>query len=71
LEFSGSVEPGKDYILIDDVFSTSGFFSELGRYIKSREGKAVLADATATGGHGEKLTLSPQTAHLTLSVYTA
>jgi hypothetical protein len=71
LEFSGSVRPGKNYILIDHVFSSGGSFSELGRHIESREGKVVLADATATGSHGERLALSHQTVHLTLSIYTA
>jgi hypothetical protein len=61
-EFSGAVERGKDYILIDDVFSNGGSFSELRRHIESRGGNVVLAAAMTTGGHGEKLALSPQTA---------
>jgi adenine/guanine phosphoribosyltransferase-like PRPP-binding protein len=62
LEFSGSVEPGKKYIFIDDIFSNGGSFSELHQHIESHGGKAVLAAVLITGGHGERLALSPQTA---------
>jgi hypothetical protein len=60
-EFTGTVEPGRDYILIDDVFSHGGSFSELRQFIEKQGGNVVLAAAMTTGGHGQKLAISQQT----------
>lgn len=48
-EFDGDVQPGKRYVLVDDVTSLGGTLAELGHYIQSKggivEGIFVLVNA--------------------------
>jgi hypothetical protein len=60
-QFDGQVQSGRRYILIDDVFSNGGSFSELRQYIEQRGGKVVHTAAMTTGGHGDIIGLLPQT----------
>jgi len=52
-EFDGPVEPGKSYVLVDDVVTLGGTLAEAANYIESKGGKVagaiVLANASRTG----------------------
>jgi hypothetical protein len=60
-KFEGDVKQGRKYILVDDVFSNGGAFSELRRYIERNGGEVVHMAAMATGGHGEQIALTEKT----------
>jgi adenine/guanine phosphoribosyltransferase-like PRPP-binding protein len=59
--FDGQVQAGRNYILIDDVFSNGGSFSELRQYIQQQGGNVVHTAVMTTGGHGNIIALTPQT----------
>jgi hypothetical protein len=59
--FAGPVQEGMDYILVDDVFSNGGSFSELRSYIEDYGGNVVSVFSFATGGHGNKIGLTSET----------
>jgi len=52
-EFTGPVEPGNSYVLVDDVVTLEGTLAEAANYIESKGGKVagaiVLANASRTG----------------------
>jgi proteasome lid subunit RPN8/RPN11 len=60
-QFDGQVQAGRPYILVDDVFSNGGSFSELRQYIEQNGGNVVHTAAMTTGGHGNIIALTPQT----------
>ena len=60
-KFDGDVKQGRKYILVDDVFSNGGAFSELRRYIELNGGEVAAMAAMATGGHGENIALTEKT----------
>jgi len=59
--FDGEVKSGRNYILVDDVFSLGGSFNELRRFIESRGGNVVQAVAMATGRSGYEIAPRPET----------
>ncbi|MDR2941704.1 MAG: phosphoribosyltransferase [Treponema sp.] len=59
--FNGEVQSGRNYILVDDVFSLGGSFNELRRFIESNGGNVVHAIALATGRSGNEISLRPET----------
>jgi hypothetical protein len=60
-EFDGEVKKDRKYIIVDDVFSNGGSFSELKRYIEKNGGKVVQTAALALGGHGDEIAMRPET----------
>ena len=50
-KYSGKVEPGKNYIIVDDVVTNGGTVNSLRRYIEKHGGK-VVAVSTLTSGKG-------------------
>jgi len=59
--FDGEVITGRNYILVDDVFSLGGSFNELRRFIESHGGKVVHAVTMATGRSGNEISPRPET----------
>ncbi|GMO48611.1 MAG: hypothetical protein Ta2G_04540 [Termitinemataceae bacterium] len=59
--YYGHVEQGKEYILVDDVFSRGGSQSELRRYIELNGGKVIQFVALADGGKGKTVALKKET----------
>jgi adenine/guanine phosphoribosyltransferase-like PRPP-binding protein len=59
--YDGYVEPGRKYILVDDVYSRGGSLSELRRYIEQRGGETVQFIALADGGLGKTVALNQKT----------
>jgi hypothetical protein len=57
--FNGLVKQGRNYIVVDDVFSNGGSFNELRLFIERNGGKVVHAVAMSLGGHGDKLSPDP------------
>lgn len=58
-EFAGVVQPGREYVLVDDFVGMGGTLANLKGYIESNGGK-VLAAVSLTGKpHSAKLALSP------------
>jgi hypothetical protein len=58
-EFAGAIEPGCEYVLVDDFVGMGGTLANLKGYIESQGGK-VLAAVSLTGKpHSAKLALSP------------
>ena len=59
-EFAGVIQPGCEYVLVDDFVGMGGTLANLKGYIESRGGK-VLAAVSLTGKpHSAKLALSPE-----------
>ena len=59
-EFAGAVQPGCEYVLVDDFVGMGGTLANLKGYIESKGGK-VLAAVSLTGKpHSAKLALSPE-----------
>jgi adenine/guanine phosphoribosyltransferase-like PRPP-binding protein len=54
--FDGEAKAGRNYILVDDVFSLGGSFNELRRFIQSQGARVVQAIAMATGKSGPEIT---------------
>jgi hypothetical protein len=58
-EFAGAIQPGCEYVLVDDFVGMGGTLANLKGYIESQGGK-VLAAVSLTGKpHSAKLALSP------------
>jgi len=58
--FDGEVKSGRDYIVVDDVFSNGGSFNELRLYIEKNGGKVVHAVTMSLGGHGDQIAPEPE-----------
>jgi hypothetical protein len=54
-KFDGEVKSGRNYVLVDDVFSNGGSFGELRLFIEKNGGKVVQTVAMSLGGHGDKI----------------
>jgi hypothetical protein len=59
--YDGMVKIGRNYLLVDDVFSLGGSFNELRCYIEANGGKVVHTIALATGRSGPEISLNPKT----------
>jgi hypothetical protein len=59
--FNGEVKSGRNYILVDDVFSNGGSFNELRLFIEKNGGKVVHTVAMSLGGHGNEIAPNPNT----------
>ena len=59
--YDGMVKSGRNYLIVDDVFSLGGSFNELRRFIESNGGKVVQTIAIATGRSGPEIALNPKT----------
>jgi len=57
--FNGEVKSGRNYIVVDDVFSNGGSFNELRLFIEKNGGKVVQAVVMSLGGHGDKIAPDP------------
>ena len=62
--FEGNVQQGRDYILVDDVFSAGGTFSELRAFIESNGGAVVDAITMAAGSKSMNLQLAVTPQHI-------
>jgi diguanylate cyclase (GGDEF)-like protein len=60
-EFAGEVEPGREYILIDDAIGQGGTIAELRFFIESNGGKVVNVSALTSGIFGNKLKIESKT----------
>jgi hypothetical protein len=60
-EFDGKVEPGREYILIDDAIGQGGTISELRFYIESNGGRVINASALTAGIFGAKISIKSET----------
>ncbi|MGD0106399.1 MAG: hypothetical protein ABSC06_20525 [Rhodopila sp.] len=61
-KFDGPVQPGRDYLIVDDNVTQGGTLADLRSYIESRGGRVVAA-STLTGSRGSE-TLAPRAATL-------
>jgi len=59
--FSGTVQKGKEYIIIDDVFAAGGTFAELKSYIESNGGKVVDFVTFGTGRNDPQIAMTEKT----------
>ncbi|MCL1981117.1 MAG: hypothetical protein FWG62_08605, partial [Proteobacteria bacterium] len=59
--FDGPVEKGRQYILVDDVVTGGGTFSELRRYIEANGGEVVDMVSAGAARFGTNIALTPQT----------
>jgi hypothetical protein len=57
--FDGPVSPGRPCVLVDDVFTHGGSFSELRRHILKGGGSVVLAASLSCGGSGDVIAPRP------------
>ena len=67
--FDGEVKIGRNYILVDDVFSFGGSFNELRRFIESHGGKVVHTVAIATGRSGHEIAPRSETLKTLIDKY--
>jgi hypothetical protein len=59
-EFTGAIQPGCEYVLVDDFVGMGGTLANLKGYVESKGGR-VLAAVSLTGKpHSAKLALSPE-----------
>jgi hypothetical protein len=58
--FNGEVKTGRNYILVDDVFSNGGSFNELRLFIEKNGGNVVHAVSLSLGGHGNEIAPDPE-----------
>jgi len=59
-EFAGAIQPGCEYVLVDDFVGMGGTLANLKGYVESKGGR-VLAAVSLTGKpHSAKLALSPE-----------
>lgn len=62
-EFAGAIQPGCDYVLVDDFVGMGGTLANLRGYIESQGGR-VLAAVSLTGKpHSAKLAPTPERLH--------
>lgn len=62
-EFSGKVEPGRNYILVDDTITQGGTFAALTEHIESHGGNVVGVFALSGKEYSAKIALDNQTLH--------
>ena len=67
--FDGEVKSGQNYILVDDVFSNGGSFSELRLFIERNGGHVVHVVAMATGMSGNEIAPRPETLQSLIDKY--
>lgn len=60
-EFDGEVQPGRKYIIVDDVVARGGSLSELRHYIESRGGEVVEMTTMGYSQFGTKIALTKET----------
>ncbi len=60
-EFAGKVEPGREYILLDDAIGQGGTVAELRFFIESNGGRVVNVSALTSGIFGNKLSIRNET----------
>lgn len=60
-EFEGKIEPGRDYIIVDDTAGQGGTMSELRYYIESHGGHVVAVSTLTTGRFAAKLSITNET----------
>jgi hypothetical protein len=60
-EFDGPVEPGRDYILVDDIVTGGGTLSELRQYIEARGGRVVHTSTLGFAQFSTNLALTENT----------
>lgn len=58
--FTGKVEKGRDYVLIDDTLTQGGTLAQLKTHIEDNGGKVVLATALTGKDYSRKITLNSQ-----------
>ena len=59
-KFDGVVKSGRNYILVDDVFSNGGSLNELRLFIERNGGKVVQTVTMSLGGHGNSIAPEPE-----------
>lgn len=58
--FAGAVQPGGDYVLVDDFIGMGGTLANLKGHIESNGGRVLAAVALTGKPHSAKLALSPE-----------
>ena len=58
--FTGNVEKGRDYVLIDDTLTQGGTLAQLKTHIEDNGGKVVLATALTGKDYSRKIALNSQ-----------
>ncbi len=58
--FEGKVEPGRQYVLLDDTLTQGGTLAQLKTHIEREGGEVVLATALTGKEYSRKLALEPQ-----------
>lgn len=59
--FTGDVQPGRDYVLLDDTLTQGGTLAQLKTHIEREGGRVVLATALTGKDYSRKLSLDPDT----------
>ncbi len=60
-EFSGEIEAGRDYILLDDAIGQGGTIAELRYFVESNGGRVVAVSALTSGIFSNKLSIRSET----------
>jgi adenine/guanine phosphoribosyltransferase-like PRPP-binding protein len=63
-QFTGQVEPGSAYVLVDDVTTMGGTLADLADYLRSRSASVLGAVVLASAGRTGRLDPSPSTIKL-------
>ena len=59
--FEGTIEPGRQYVLLDDTLTQGGTLAQLKTNIERQGGQVILATALTGKEYSRKLALDPQT----------
>lgn len=59
--FAGKVEPGRNYVLLDDTLAQGGTLAQLKTHIEREGGHVLLATALTAKDYSRKLALDPNT----------
>lgn len=59
-EFDGDIQPGREYVLVDDFVGMGGTLANMKGYVESRGGKVVAAVSLTGKPHSAKLALTGQ-----------
>ncbi|HYA40484.1 MAG TPA: hypothetical protein VEF34_04240, partial [Syntrophobacteraceae bacterium] len=59
--FTGKVQPGRKYVILDDAISSGGTVSELRHYIENNGGKVVAVTGLAAGKYATRIPIRPET----------
>ena len=62
-EFDGPVQPGREYVLVDDFVGMGGTLANLKGYIESHGGRVVAAVSLTGKPHSAKLALTSERLH--------